>query len=147
MLAITSEWTKVQSLINEYSTLCRPSNLSAFSIVAAKAFSHRQPEIGWNMLERIAKAKFNPNCISFLEYWDYCESNAKDFKLNVEKMLFFMKQNEIVVTRAVLKGLQKSLGKNGSSLLWSEINTKRLFLNSHKYLINYRLNLIFFCLL
>lgn len=123
---MTHEWTKVLSLIDKHNTICSHSNLPAFSMVAANAFLHKNPEVGWSYLERIINSKLNPNCIAFLMYWTYCEPNTQDFILNIEKMLFFLKQNEIITSKAVLNGLGESLAKNGLSLSWTTISPDRL---------------------
>lgn len=129
---MTTEWKKSINIIEKYNIQCCASTLSAFSLIAANAFWEDQPEIGWKMLNKISETLFFPNCISFMAYWDYCNAHADELKINIEKMLTFIGDNHILVSKIVIDKLQYTLDTSSIAVSITKVNF-RLVLILHRF--------------
>lgn len=109
-LSSTSVWKRCVALVDKYDIKCGASTVATFSLLVANAFWENKPAIGWQLIDNIVEMDYAPQCISFLAYWDYCGLHRDEkFNERIEKMLEFIGINDVLVSRAVLDGLQTAI--------------------------------------
>lgn len=122
IISTSENWRKAADLITNDGFHCTRSSLSIFNNLTSKAFLEADHTLGWEMLAKINASNFQPNCESFLAYWDFCTVDKNTFPENVEKMFEFIAKNDIIVSKTVLEELSHRIQHFGGSAVPTTIN-------------------------
>lgn len=114
-LSTTQNWRRATDFIASNEFHCTRSSLGIFNNLMANAFLDADHELGWNLLHKIIESHFQPDCRSFQAYWDYCTVDGPNFPNNIEKMLEFIAQNDIIISKTAIKELGHKIEHFGGS--------------------------------
>lgn len=102
----TDKWIDSLALLETIKITSKPS-ASAYSVIASKAFDNGRMDIGWQMLRECISAEKIPKCEVFQSYIRWCHNqSAAERNDNLTKMLQFIGQHDLIVSRAVINDLQ-----------------------------------------
>lgn len=103
----TDKWMNSIELLESIKLTSKPT-ASAYSVISSKAFDANQPEIGWQMLRECVSDEKIPKCEAFQSYIRWCHNTSTCFD-NITKMLQFIGQNNLVISRKVVNDLEHIL--------------------------------------
>lgn len=117
---LTDKWQDTFNLLDMIKITTKPST-SSYNVIIAKTFNENQLEIGWKLLNEMIAIDRSPNCEVFLSYL-----HAVDVKYveNIEKILSFIGDNRIVISRRVITELKYIYEKLGYSCQFTTIQTR-----------------------
>lgn len=122
MISTSNNWRKAANFIINDGFHCSRSSISIFNNLTSQAFVEADHNLGWQMLAKINDSNLQPNCDSFLAYWDYCTVDHSTFADNVEKMLEFIAQNDIIISKTVIEELTHRIQHFGGASVPTNIN-------------------------
>lgn len=111
-LVLTTDWRKSVDIMNSIKLLSKPSSATYCAIIQRAIQENDQP-LAWELLNTVAaECKVVQNDV-FIEYIRYCEKTRDQFMENVNKMLSFIENNEILISTPVAKELHRAFQSNG----------------------------------
>lgn len=110
-LCRTDQWKRALTLLNEMNEVVRPAK----TIIAEKAFSEGELELGFQLLDELVFDEFeiDPKCCS--TYWTFCRQHGENIVENVERMLRFLENKETILTKTCTQQLHDVIAEFGSS--------------------------------
>lgn len=96
----------------------------AVAAIANKAFECDNPELGFEKMTGLNKS---PICSVFLSYWNYCHRNGENLQANVEAMLQFVCDEEIIMSQKAIDGLKELLDQHKIAINYSQIKDELVF--------------------
>lgn len=100
-LILTDAWAESLSLLDMIKITSTPST-SPYNVIIAKLFTENHMETGWKLLNEMVANDRSPNCNVFLSYMQKVGNEKLD---EIEKMLAFIGDNRIFISRKVAKEL------------------------------------------
>lgn len=144
-LLATDKWRETIKIIEENRIKCTQKTLPVFSCLAANAFYDEDETLGWKILNEINAANQHPDYIAFQGYWKYCASrNKAEFIEFLEKMLKYIGQNEILVSRQVIDALNDEIKRIGGAVIETKVNYTGECESCHKTLDSIQLSALEF---
>ncbi|XP_055325484.1 mitochondrial ribonuclease P catalytic subunit-like [Sitodiplosis mosellana] len=122
VLSKSRDWRNVLDLVKNQGLKCNRSSVQVFNNLTAQAFWDADTALGWEMLNKINREDFQPNCETFQAYLDYCSMDRATFVENLEKMLEFIGKNDVIVSKTVIKTLNHKIKKFGGSAVRTELS-------------------------
>lgn len=121
-LSTTQNWRRAADFIISNEFHCTRSSLCIFNNLISKSFLDVDSKLGWEMLNKIGARNFQPDCQSFQAYWDYCAVDKSNFFNNIEKMLEFIAEHDIIISKTAIEKLGIRLKHFGGSAVSTHIN-------------------------
>lgn len=119
-LLLTKDWRKCLELLNSIKVLAKPSTF-VYSAIIGRAINDEDENIFWTLLkEMVSNCEFLPN-EPFTSYISFCEKNSRTFTENINKMLTFIEENEILVSNGVVNEFQSAFQRFGYTSTISSI--------------------------
>lgn len=120
----TNEWQKAEKLLEMIKLTCKPS-ATAYSIIISTAFTENAMDVGWRLLhEMVEDFDRIPKCQVFITYFKWCHQQLQNNIEHIEKMLNFIGQNRIMVSKAVVDELRNIFEKNDMQCQYTSIGHK-----------------------
>lgn len=134
-LCQTDQWKRSLSFLNEIGETSR----SAQTMVAEKAFSVGEIDLGFQLLEETVfdGFKIHPNVCA--AYWEFCRCHGKHVAENIERMLKYLESKEVILTRTCVEKLHAVIAEFGSSGRFAQVNKRYITLllfNTHSFIEN-----------
>lgn len=127
-ISITKEWRKVLNVIESQKetghSIGKPPAV-AYKIFIANAFNENDAELGWKLLNEINEKNILPDAKVFTAYWGYCRRFQADLLENIDKMLEFIRANDLIIQKEVIDGLVDLIRDAGQVAEYVELD-KRL---------------------
>lgn len=124
-LSVTKEWRDVLKIVdkqkNAESSMAKPPAI-VYRTLVTKAFSEDDQQLGWKLLDEISKKNILPDNRIFLAYWDYCRRFKLELGENLDKMMEFIRKNQIIVQKEIVDGLAGLIGDAGQSFGYANID-------------------------
>lgn len=114
-LSTTQNWRRAADFIISNEFQCNRSSLGIFNNLMSKAFLNADHTMGWEILNRIGANNFQPDCKSFQAYWDYCTVDKTNFFQNIEKMLEFIAEHDLIISKVAIEELSIRIQHFGGS--------------------------------
>lgn len=111
----STNWTKAADMMRADKFVCTRSSLPIFNSIVTKAFTEANHTLGWELLNKISDCQFQPDCESFIAYFDFCSLDKSTFPHNVEKMFEFIAKHEIIVSETVIEEISHRIQHFGGS--------------------------------
>lgn len=106
-LICTTQWRKSLDIFDSMKELKTPSS-RIYSAVIHRAIQDEDEPLVWNLFDNmIAECTVLQNEV-FVSYIGFCEKNSHTFAEKINKMLTFIKDNEILVTTEVANEFQRA---------------------------------------
>ncbi|KAJ6634895.1 Mitochondrial ribonuclease P catalytic subunit [Pseudolycoriella hygida] len=110
-LVLTDEWRKSLDIMDSMKFCSNPSS-SAYSAVIGRALHEGDESLGWNLFnDMIANCTTTLRNEAFESYIHFCEKNNDEFEKNINKMLTFIRDNEILITDKIARAFQRAFEK------------------------------------
>lgn len=80
--------------------------MSSYSAIVQRALQEEDEQLAWDVLNMALECDAVDNDV-FIKYIGYCEKNEGSFTENINKMLTFIGDNQILVSRKVVNEFQR----------------------------------------
>lgn len=126
-ISLTKQWRDVLTTIESQRNAGLPMGkppVMVYKILIAKAFSEDDQQLGWKLLNEVIKENILPDSRVFSAYWSYCSRFNTKLNENLEKMIEFIKENNIIVQKEVIDGLANLIESAGHSFKYVKITER-----------------------
>ncbi|XP_034107293.1 mitochondrial ribonuclease P catalytic subunit [Drosophila albomicans] len=104
LVATTEHWQRAVHFLQMMKVTSTPT-VSAYSAVAAKAFTCSQPELAWRLLEEMLEQRKLPKCEVYVAQLESSARDVAGFALQVDRLLHFLGKHNILITDKVAQQL------------------------------------------
>ncbi|KAH8386731.1 hypothetical protein KR093_002336 [Drosophila rubida] len=104
LVATTDHWQRAVPFLQMMKVTSAPS-VTAYSALAAKAFSASQPELAWQLLEEMLELRRLPKCEVYLAQLESSARHAPTFPAQLERLLQFLGKHSILISDKVAQQL------------------------------------------
>lgn len=115
-LCLTDQWRLALSFSNNP----RYNQPQMKNILARKAFSEGEIDLGFNILDEKGTIKIDQDVLG--AYWTFCSRNSECFNQNVERMFSFFEMNDVTLRKTEMQELLKVINGRGSIGSFAQVN-------------------------
>lgn len=120
-LVLTTEWRKSVEILESIKFASNPSS-SMYSVIIQRALQEKDEHLACSLLnDMVTQCEIIKNEV-FVAYIEFCEKNAKTFTEQIDKILSFIGDKEILVTTKVIKDFCRAFQKFGYNCSLTTIN-------------------------
>lgn len=124
-LSLTDCWRESEELLEILKISCSKASSASYSAIAVAAFKNGDPEIGWKYFNELVEQKKKPSSEAYIAYVDYCLKNfenADDCLKEIEKLLSFLGQHNLLPDKIVTEHIKQVFEKFGWVGYFSTVN-------------------------
>lgn len=119
----SNQWRGAFAEIEKRDIICDHKSLQLYNSIGSSAFDDGDFYLGWSVMNSISTQNFNPHPMILTAYWRACSALRLNFRRNIDKMLHFINDNDLLLSREAIDSLQIELTKFGSSLTSMQISS------------------------
>lgn len=126
-ISVTREWRDILKVIDDQKNAESPMGkppVVVYKTFVTKAFSEDDQHLGWKLLDEISEKNTLPDSRMFSAYWDYCRRFKSELSKNSDKMMEFIRNNQIIVQKETVDGLANLVEDTGHSFGYANINDR-----------------------
>lgn len=123
-LALTDRWKDTLEILSKYKMI-NPSGVAVRSTIAASAFMHREPDIGWDALHKILSYFLHPHYYVYSAYLLYCKKERDTFKVQIQKMFEFWRDYGILPLKNTIDKYVEICNEMGVPATYTTIKSRK----------------------
>ena len=122
-LSLTKHWRESFKLLDMCKITGNPS-VGSFSQLAKACFQNGEVDTGWQLMNECIDIGKYPSCMTYLAWIDHSKKDPLTLVENIEKMLNFTSDKDVLLTKTVTQELGMLFDSLGYSCSYSHINRR-----------------------